>query len=155
MLIPKIIELIAEIEQLPLDKQETLAEVLKVEINDMTHPPVTLDVLRAELDEDIAQGDVYDLDMLDKLPWSRTSQKDLSNASTLYPSVCAMKLAQLIRCLNKIRNIQVLISKLSLGKMALHTTQSGLVSITARWAICAIGNSIGFGSARMENMINF
>lgn len=68
VLSPKIAKLIAEIEQLPLDQQESLAEVLEVDVNDITKPAVTLEDLRAELDEDIAHGDIYDLDVLDKLP---------------------------------------------------------------------------------------
>ena len=64
MLSPKIVKLIAEIEQLPLDKQESLAEVLKVEIDDIMNAHVTLDDLRVELDEDIAHGDIYELDIL-------------------------------------------------------------------------------------------
>jgi hypothetical protein len=64
MLSPKITELLAEIEKLPLDKQESFAEIFAIEIKEANTPPITLDDLMAELDADIATGDIYDLDTL-------------------------------------------------------------------------------------------
>ena len=68
MLSPKITALLGEIEKLSLDQQERIAEALSTEIADATAPHPTLVDLMKALDEDIANGDVYDLDTLEELP---------------------------------------------------------------------------------------
>ncbi len=67
MLSAKIQELLEQIERLSPEQQESIAEALAVEITDLQAPPVTLADLIAELDEDIAQGAIYDLDELEHL----------------------------------------------------------------------------------------
>jgi hypothetical protein len=67
MLSPKLQELIQQIEQLSPEQQNSIAEALTVEIKEVQEASVTLDALLAELDQDIAEGAIYDLDDLQRL----------------------------------------------------------------------------------------
>jgi hypothetical protein len=67
MLSPKIMQLLSEIEQLSLEQQENLADALALEIADAKQGIPSIQELIAELDADIANGEIYDLDELEKL----------------------------------------------------------------------------------------
>jgi hypothetical protein len=60
--------LLDEIEKLSPEQQERIAEALSTEPADARTPQPTLAELMKELDEDIAHGDIDDLETLENLP---------------------------------------------------------------------------------------
>ena len=68
MLSPKIMQLLDEIEQLSLEQQDDIADALALEIADAKSSSHDIQALIVELDDDIAQGRIYDLDELEKRP---------------------------------------------------------------------------------------